>query len=118
MGFFEVMWQIECIHDKELKGKGKGTIFPNYTIIPYFVILKGGYEHFDKFFAPYHLRVSTTRNSDPEGFYNIFRKRIKRGLLPHEHKFLQDIIRNEFDFMTWDWRKEKWIVFKKLWATI
>lgn len=55
LGFVEVMWQIGCIHDKELKGKGKGTIFPNYTIIPYFVILKGGYEHFDKFFAPYHL---------------------------------------------------------------
>lgn len=84
------------------------------TIIPYFVILKGGYEHFDKFFAPYHLGVRTTRHSDPEGFYNIFRTRIKGGLLPHEHNFPGHIIRNEFDFMTRDWRKEKWIVFRKL----
>lgn len=100
MGFTKVMWQIWCIQDKDLKGRGKGTIFPNYTIIPYFVILKGGYEHFDKFFAPYHLGVSIARHSDLEGLYNTFKTRIKGSLLPHEHNFPKDIIRNEFDSMT------------------
>lgn len=62
--------------------------------------MKGGYEHFDKFFAPYHLGVSIARHSDPEGFYSIFKTRIKGSLLPHEHNFIEDIIKNEFDFMT------------------
>lgn len=75
--------QIGCIQDKDLKGNGNGTIFPNYTIIPYFVIIKGGYEHFDKYLAPYHLGVSIARSNDLEGFYNDFRKRIKGALLPH-----------------------------------
>lgn len=118
LDFGEVMWQIGCIHVKELKGRGKGTIFPDYTVIPYFIIIKGGYVHFDKLFAPYHLGVNLARHSDPEGFYNMFKERIKGGLVPHEHNFPEDIIRNEFDFMTQNWRKEKWIAFRKLWVIV
>lgn len=118
LGFAEVLWQIGCIHDKELKGRGKGTIFPNYIVIPYFVIIKGGYVCFDELFAPYHLGVSTVKHSDPEGFYNVFKVRIKGSPLPHEHNFPKDIIRNEFDFMFQDWRKEKWIAFRKLWDIV
>lgn len=63
--------------------------------------------HFDKLFAPYHLRVSLAKHSDPQGFYNMFGTRIKGGPVPHEYNFPKDIIRKEFDVMTQDWRKEK-----------
>lgn len=39
-------------------------------------------------------------------------------MFPHDHKFLEDIIRNEFDSMNQEWRKEKLIIFRKLWTTI
>lgn len=118
LGFAKVLWQVGCIHDKEIKGRGKGTIFPNYTFIPYFAIMKWRYVHFDKLFAPYHLGVSTFRHSDLKGFYNIFRQRIKGGPLTHEHNFLEDLIRNEFYLMTQYWRKEKWIAFRELWTIV
>lgn len=38
--------------------------------------------HFDKLFAPYHLGVNLARQSDLEGFYNIFRERNKGGPVP------------------------------------
>lgn len=38
--------------------------------------------------------------------------------MPRERNFPKDIIRNEFDSLTQEWRKEKWIIFKKLWGAI
>lgn len=69
LGFAEVMWQLGCIHEDELTKSGKGTFFLDYTIIPYFVILKGGWVHFEKILSPYCLRVGIKRHSDLEGFY-------------------------------------------------
>lgn len=62
--------------------------------------------------------MSIARHSDPEGLYNIFKTRIKGSILPHENNFPKDRIINEFDPMIQEWRKEKWIIFRKLGATI
>lgn len=115
LGFAKVMWQLGCIHEDELTKRDKGTFFPNYTIVPYFVILKGGWVHFEKVLSPYCLRVSTKRHSDPEGFYAMFRKIIKGTQLPHQFNFLEDLIRNEFDLNKKDVRKERWMVLAIWW---
>lgn len=97
LGFVEVMWQLDYIDEDDLTKRGKGTFFPDYTIVPYFVVLKGGWVHFEKVLSPYCLRVSTKRHSDLEGFYAMFRKRIKGTQLPHQFNFIEDFVRNEFD---------------------
>lgn len=97
LGFTKVMWQLGCIHEEDLTKKGKGTFFPDYTIVLYFVIFKGGWVHFGKVLSPYCLRVGTKRHSDPKGLFQMFRRRIKRTQMPHCFDFLEDLIKNEFD---------------------
>ena len=114
LGFAEVMWQMGCIHEDNLTGKGKGTFFPDYTVVSDFTFSKGGWTHFDKFFVDYHMRFGPRRQHDPEGFFALFRKRIKGGKFAHEFNFPEDLIRNEFDLNRQQLNNEKWIAYSKL----
>ena len=118
MGFVEVLWQLGCIHEDNLTGKGKGTLFPDYTVVSDFVFSKGGWVHFDQFFINYHLKNGSVRQHDPEGFFALFRQRIKGGKFSHVFNFPEDLIRNEFDLGRQELNKEKWIAYEKLLALV
>lgn len=97
-----------------MTGKGRGTIFPTVTIAHQFVITKGGWLHFDKFFKPYKLATTVARFVDLEDFFNgMFRKKVRCGAKIHQFHFPEDLIRNEFNLVEQEVRKEKWLVYKK-----
>lgn len=52
---------------------------------------------------------------DLEDFFsNMFRKKVRCGAKVHQFHFPKDLIRNEFNLMEQEARKEKWLVYKKI----
>lgn len=93
-------------------------MFPDYTVVSDFVFSKGGWVHFDQFFINYHLKNGSVRQHDLEGFFALFRQRIKGGKFAHVFNFPEDLIRNEFDLGRQELNKEKWIAYEKLLALV
>jgi hypothetical protein len=114
LGLAEVLWQIGCIQDDNLTGKGKGTFFPDFIVIYNFVIAKDGWTYFEKYFEVYHLKTSPNKQYDPKGFFTLFRTRIKGAKLVHQMNFPEDLIRNEFNLEVQELNKEMWVAYDKL----
>lgn len=115
IGIAEFFRQLGDIENNSI-AKGRGTLFPNITIVHQFIITKGGWLHIHKILDPYHLTTTIVRTIDPEGFYNeMFRKRVKCSAINHIFNFPEDIIRNTPRLQDQAVRKEKWLVYKKTW---
>ena len=56
---------------------------------------------------------SSARFIDPEGFYEIFRKRTKARRYAHSFYYPEDIVKNEISLLEQEVKKEKWRVYSK-----
>lgn len=114
IGIAEIMRQIGGLQEVELTNKGRGTIFPTITMTHQFVVIKGGWLHFEKFLQPYRLSTIVARFADLEDFLNgMFRKKVRCSHKIHQFHFPEDLIRNEFNLDQQEGKKEKWLAYKK-----
>ena len=107
------MWQLGMIEDRELLGRGKGTLFPDVTSAHNFVFKKLGYRQLETFLNNYKMVQSSARFIDPEGFYKIFRQRTKAKKYTHSFYYPNDIVKNELSLLEQEVKKEKRRVFSK-----
>ena len=55
VGVAEFLWQLGMIEDKELLGRGKGTLFPDVRSAHHFVFKKPGYRQLETFLNKYKM---------------------------------------------------------------
>ena len=99
VGVVEFLWQLGMIEDRELLGRGKGTLFPDVTSTHHFVFKKPRYRQLERFLNKYKMAQSSTRFIDPKGFYKIFKQRTKVRKYNHSFYYPEDIIKNEFSLL-------------------
>ena len=99
VGVAEFLWKLGMVEDRELLGKGKGTLFPNVTSAHHFVFKNPGYMQLETFLNNYKIAQSSARFIDPEGFYEIFMQRIKARKYTHSFYYPEDIVKNELSLL-------------------
>ena len=77
------LWKIGGLEEKELVGRLRDTIFPNFTIIHNFIITKEGWKHLANFLGRCQMAQSNQHFIDPEGFYDMFKDRTKAKSYEH-----------------------------------
>ena len=99
VGVAEFLWQLGMLEEKELFNRGKDTMFPNVTSAHYFVLKTLGYRQLEAFLNKYKMAQSSTRFLDPEGFYEMFKKKEKARKYTHSLYYHEDIVRNEISLL-------------------
>ena len=99
VGVAKFLWQLGMIEDRELLGRGKGTLFPDVTSAHHFVFKKTRYRQLETFLNKYKMAQPSARFMDREGFYEIFRQRTKAKKYTHSFYYPKDIVRNELSLL-------------------